>query len=137
MPPHPTFFVKKEVYEKFGQFNLELKSSSDYELLLRFMLLHKIKVKYLPGVMVHMRQGGYSNRSIFHRFAAHKEDYLAWKANGLSPKWYTLSMKPLRKVKQFAIAYKTIALKSIFPKPFLPAFWENELSGPQVGAEKL
>ena len=76
MPPHPTFFVRKKVYDKFGSFNLNLKSSSDYELLLRFMVLHNINVEYLPGVMVHMRQGGQSNKSMYHRLAAHKEIHL-------------------------------------------------------------
>jgi len=107
MPPHPTFFVRKEVYEKYGSFNLAFKSSSDYELLLRFMFLNNIRVKYLPGTMVHMRAGGYSNKSLRNRLAAHKEDYLAWRSNGISPRWYTLVMKPLRKVKQYAIAQKT------------------------------
>ncbi len=103
MPPHPTFFVTREVYEKFGNFNLRFKSSADYELLLRFMFINNIKVKYIPGVLVHMRAGGYSNRSFYNRLAAHKEDYLAWKVNGISPNWYTLIMKPVRKIKQFII----------------------------------
>lgn len=106
MPPHPTFFVRKEIYEKYGYFNLNFKTSSDYELLLRFMFLNNIKVKYIPNVLVHMRTGGHSNKSIKNRLAAHKEDYMAWKSNGLSPKWYTLAMKPLRKVKQYVIAKK-------------------------------
>ena len=72
--------------------------SSDYEILLRFMFLNKIKVKYLPGILVHMRAGGYSNRSIWNRIAAHKEDYKAWRSNGITPKWYTIAMKPLRKL---------------------------------------
>ena len=136
MPPHPTFFVRREVYEKFGQFDLNLKSSSDYELLLRFLLLHKIKVKYLPGVMVHMREGGHSNKSIFHRLAAHKEDYMAWKSNGLSPKWYTLTMKPLRKVKQFVITNKTSWLSDMLTNIFpLAAPWRNHLSNRAAGAE--
>lgn len=104
MPPHPTFFVKKEVYEKHGNFNLDFKSSSDYELLLRFLFLKQIKVKYIPGVLVHMRAGGYSNRSIKNRVAAHIEDYRAWKTNGITPKWYTLVLKPLLKMKQYIVA---------------------------------
>lgn len=104
MPPHPTFFVKREVYEKFGHFNINFKNSSDYELLLRFMLLNNIKVKYIPSVLVHMRAGGHSNRSLKNRLAAHKEDYRAWKSNGLSPKWYTLAMKPLRKIRQYLVS---------------------------------
>lgn len=106
MPPHPTFFVKKEVYEKYGNFNLDFKSSSDYELLLRFLLLKEVKVKYLPGVLVHMRAGGHSNKSFKNRVAAHLEDYRAWDTNGITPKWYTLAMKPLRKVKQYMVADK-------------------------------
>ena len=101
MPPHPTFFVKRELYDKFGAFNLQLKSSADYELLLRMMFMHQIKVEYLPDVLVHMRSGGQSNKSILNRLKAHKEDYLAWQINNLKPKWYTLILKPVRKIKQF------------------------------------
>jgi glycosyltransferase len=120
MPPHPTFFVKREVYEKYGDFNLEFKSSSDYELLLRFMFLNEIKVKYLPGVLVHMRAGGHSNRSLRNRIAAHKEDYMAWRSNGISPKWYTLAMKPLRKVKQYVIAEKNNYSNQLFFRNLFP-----------------
>lgn len=101
MPPHPTVFIRKEVYEKHGMFNLKFKSSSDYELLLRLMVLKNIKVGYIPRVLVHMRTGGQSTKSLSNRLAAHKEDYMAWLSNGISPKWYTLAMKPLRKINQF------------------------------------
>jgi glycosyltransferase involved in cell wall biosynthesis len=103
MPPHPTFFVKREIYDRLGTFNLDLKSSADYELILRFLFVNKISVEYLPGILVHMRAGGYSNRSWLNRLAAHKEDYHAWRLNGLSPKWYTLMMKPTRKIQQFIL----------------------------------
>lgn len=101
MPPHPTFFVKRELYDKLGKFNTKLRSSADYELLIRFMYKNKIKVQYLPDVLVHMRSGGHSNKSLQNRIKAHKEDYLAWRLNNLKPKWFTLFFKPLRKVKQF------------------------------------
>ena len=106
MPPHPTFFVRRHIYEKFGAFNLNLKSSADYELILRFLFVHKISVEYLPGILVHMRAGGQSNRSVFNRLAAHREDYNAWRLNGLTPKWYTLMMKPTRKIQQFVLKYR-------------------------------
>lgn len=101
MPPHPTFFVKRSVYEKYGVFNTSLKSSADYELLLRFLYVHKINVQYLPEVLVNMRSGGQSTKSISNRIRAHKEDYLAWSLNGLKPRWFTLLLKPVRKIKQF------------------------------------
>jgi len=101
MPPHPTFFVRKEAYEQYGKFNISLKSSADYELLLRMMYMHKIKVAYLPDVLVHMRSGGQSTKSLSNRIKAHKEDYIAWSINKLKPRWYTLLLKPVRKIKQF------------------------------------
>ena len=101
MPPHPTFFVRKSLYEKFGNFNTRLTSAADYELMLRFLLKHKVKLAYLPEIMVHMRQGGKSTASIKNRLIANKEDHLAWKINGLKPRPFTLILKPLRKIKQF------------------------------------
>ena len=67
MPPHPTFFVRKSVYKKYGLFNLNLGSAADYELMLRFLLKHQINVAYLPMVLVHMRTGGVSNACAIHR----------------------------------------------------------------------
>ncbi len=101
MPPHPTFFVKKEVYEKYGGFNLDLGSAADYEMMLRLMYKYAIKTAYLPEVMINMRTGGVSNKNIFNRLKANRGDRMAWKINGLQPKWYTLYLKPLRKVGQF------------------------------------
>jgi glycosyltransferase involved in cell wall biosynthesis len=101
MPPHPTFFVKKEVYERLGVFDLRLKSAADYELLLRFLYINKLVTTYLPRVLVYMRAGGTSNRTIRNRIRAHMEDYRAWSFNGIRPKWYTIVLKPVRKVLQY------------------------------------
>lgn len=101
MPPHPTFFVKKEVYAKFGKFNLEFKSAADYELMLRFIFKNKIKLAYLPIFTVKMRIGGKSNVSIKNRLFANSEDKKAWEVNGLKPYFFTILVKPLRKIWQF------------------------------------
>lgn len=101
MPPHPTFFVRKEVYEKFGGFNTELKLSADYELMLRLIHKNKIKIAYLPEVIVKMRMGGISNVSFFVKLKANLEDKLAWRLNGIKPGMMTTFMKPLRKIKQY------------------------------------
>ncbi len=101
MPPHPTFFVKKEVYNKYGLFNLQLSSAADYELMLRFIHKNNLKLGYLPENMVKMRTGGKSNISIFNRLKGNKEDRKAWKINNLKVKWYTLILKPLSKIKQY------------------------------------
>lgn len=101
MPPHPTFFVRKECYEKFGSYSLELKSSADYELMLRMCYKHKIRVAYLPKILVHMRTGGQSNASIGNRIKANREDREAWRMNDLKPAPFTTILKPLRKITQF------------------------------------
>lgn len=101
MPPHPTFFVCKSVYDNFGKFNLELKSAADYEIMLRFIHKHECSICYLPRVVVRMRVGGLSNVSIKNRLKANREDKKAWEMNGLKPKPFTLIFKPLSKVLQF------------------------------------
>lgn len=101
MPPHPTLFLKKEVYSKFGTFNLDFKTSADYELMLRFIHKHQIKLVYLNEFIIKMRIGGQSTASVNNRVKANLEDRKAWEVNGLKPKFYTLWLKPLRKIKQF------------------------------------
>lgn len=101
MPPHPTFFVKRKLYDRFGKFNLDFKSAADYELMLRFIQKHKIRLSYLPEFTVNMRTGGKSNVSLQNRVNANLEDRRAWEVNGLKPRFYTLYMKPLRKIVQF------------------------------------
>ncbi len=101
MPPHPTFFVKKACYQKFGAFNLGFKSAADYELMLRFIEKHRISLSYLPEYTVNMRTGGKSNASLQNRVNANLEDRKAWEVNGLKPRFYTLYLKPLRKIIQF------------------------------------
>lgn len=101
MPPHPTFFVKREVYEKYGLYSTDLRSAADYEFMLRVIHKHKISLSYMPRILTKMRVGGMSNVSLKNRWRANMEDRRAWKINGLKPKWYTLTVKPLSKLLQF------------------------------------
>lgn len=103
MPPHPTFFVRRSVYDVAGVFDLSLRSAADYELMLRVLLKHGLSAHYIPRVIVKMRAGGMSNASLWNRLRANKEDRLAWKLNGLEPYFFTLYIKPLRKIHQFII----------------------------------
>lgn len=101
MPPHPTLFVKKEVYDKLGSYNTDLRSSADYEFMLRVIHKHHVKVAYLNRVIIKMRAGGQSNFSVSNRIKANIEDRKAWRINGLRPGLFTLTRKPLSKVLQF------------------------------------
>jgi len=101
MPPHPTFFVRKEVYDRAGTFKTELRSAADYELMLRILVKHGFGTSYIPRVIVRMRAGGVSNASLPNRLRANREDRMAWRLNGLRPYFFTLYLKPLRKIHQF------------------------------------
>jgi len=101
MPPHPTFFVTKEVYSNFGLYNTDLRSAADYEFMLRVIHKHKISLSYMPRILTKMRVGGMSNVSLKNRWRANMEDRRAWKINGITPRWYTLTLKPLSKLLQF------------------------------------
>lgn len=101
MPPHPTFFVRKEKYDALGIYNTELKSAADYELMLRFMHKNEVKTGYLHRVITKMRVGGQSNVTLKNRIRANKEDRRAWELNGLKPGTLTMIRKPLSKLKQF------------------------------------
>lgn len=101
MPPHPTFFIRKRLYEQFGTFNTTLKSAADYELMLRMIHKQKITLSYLPEFTVKMRVGGKSNASVQNRLNANIEDRKAWEINGLKPNFFTRYLKPLRKIFQF------------------------------------
>ena len=101
MPPHPTFFVKRSIYEMHGSYALNLRSAADYELMLRFIHKHAISLSYLPRVITKMRTGGQSNVSLKNRWRANREDRLAWKMNGLQPGFFTLLRKPLSKLLQY------------------------------------
>lgn len=101
MPPHPTFFVRKSVYKRFGFFNLAMGSAADYELMLRFLVRHRLYAAYIPEILVKMRTGGASNSSLVNRLRANRMDRLAWSINGLQPYPWTLTLKPLRKLGQW------------------------------------
>ena len=104
MPPHPTFFVRRSLYERFGVFRTDFRTAADYELMLRFIHRHRATLSYVPKVLVRMRDGGASNQNLGSRLRANQEDRRAWEVNGLDPYWFTLYLKPLRKIGQFFLS---------------------------------
>lgn len=101
MPPHPSFFVKREVYENYGKFRLDMGTAADYEIMLRFIHKNKISVSYISEVIVRMRLGGASNANLFVRLKANLKDKKAWDVNEIKPYFFTLFFKPIRKIRQF------------------------------------
>lgn len=101
MPGHLSFFCKRWCYEQYGGFRLDLRTAADYELMLRFIHKHGIRLAYMDQVTIVMRAGGVSNRSLGSWLRANREDRQAWRLNGLQPYFFTLWVKPLRKIGQF------------------------------------
>jgi glycosyltransferase len=101
MPPHPTFFVKRKIYEKFGYFNTNFRIAADYELMLRFLEKYKISTHYIPDVLIKMRVGGVSNKSLRNMVLKSCEDYKAWRVNHLNSSFYTIPLKNILKIPQF------------------------------------
>jgi glycosyltransferase involved in cell wall biosynthesis len=102
MPPHPTFFAKRSVYERLGLFNLDFPLAADYELMPRFLYKHDISSTYIPQCLVFMRTGGACSPG-FNTFRNIIENYRSWKTNDLKINPLTFIMKPLYKTLQFKI----------------------------------
>jgi glycosyltransferase involved in cell wall biosynthesis len=103
MPPHPTFFVRKEIYAQYGDFDLRLPLAADYEIMLRLLEKKNISTLYIPYTFVRMRIGGASNKNIRNLLQNYHENVLAWKYNALRPAWYTLILKRVSKIAQFLV----------------------------------
>lgn len=110
MPPHPTFFVKKQVLIKHGLFLSNLSLSADYELMLRLIHFQGIFVQYLPKILVCMRLGGASNQTLTNRLKANKQDKLAWSNNQIKANAFTTILKPIRKMTQWIMPTYRIKL---------------------------
>lgn len=101
MLPHPTFFVRRAIYEKYQGFNPVFRISGDYELMLRFLATHKISTFYIPEVMVKMRVGGVSNRNLRYIVRKSYEDCMACRLNHLRGWFAAILLKNITKVPQF------------------------------------
>lgn len=84
-PPHPTFFVRRSAYERFGDFDLNYRIASDVELTMRFLEKHGARYRYLRRVMVRMRLGGTTNRSLRNIIYQNREIWRALKIHQLRP----------------------------------------------------
>lgn len=103
MPPHLSFYASRKLLDAVGLYREDFSCAGDYEWMLRALYNQERKVVYLPKVLMHMRTGGTSNASLKHRLTANREDRIAWKMNGFKPYFFTLWLKPLRKIFQYFV----------------------------------
>lgn len=102
MPPHPTLYVRRAAYEEFGKFNIKYRIAADYDSVLRFFSSRSFKSLYLPRILVRMRVGGVSNRSLKTILLKSREDMDIIRSNGIGG-LATLALKNLRKIFQFRV----------------------------------
>lgn len=100
MPAHPTFYVRKRVYDRFGGYDLAYRRQSDFELTLRFLAVHRIKSAYIPEVLVRMRSGG-ASRGLLHILEGNIESYRACRRHGLKVTPLFIAKKILSRIPQF------------------------------------
>ena len=101
MPPHPTVYIRKEIYEQYGGYRTDLGSAADYECLIRLFYRNRIHVGYIPKILVNMRVGGKSNATFRNRIKANNSDRKAWLVNGLRPPLGLRVTKPMSKLTQY------------------------------------
>jgi glycosyltransferase involved in cell wall biosynthesis len=101
MPAHPTFYVRKDIVDKFGGYESHYFTAADYEFMTRYLYHHRISAYYLPKLVVKMRIGGASNGNLFRRLRANRRDYLAMRKNQVPFPFIASVLKPLIKLHQY------------------------------------
>jgi glycosyltransferase len=100
MPPHPTLYLRRQVVDRWGAFDASYRIAADYDVVLRYFGRGGIRPTYVPRVLVRMRMGGESNRSIGRMLRKSSEDYRALRLNRIGG-LVTLARKNLSKLGQF------------------------------------
>lgn len=103
MPAHPSFYVRRELFEKFGYYKTDYSIAADFELLVRFLYVNRIKYKYIEMPFVKMRTGGISTRSWKSNYILNKEIMRACKENGIKTNYINIYSKYLRKIFEYRI----------------------------------
>ncbi|PTR11620.1 hypothetical protein C8J28_12612 [Cereibacter azotoformans] len=100
MPPHPTLYLRRGVFLRHGAYDTSFRISADYDAMLRWLANGHIRLAYIPEVLVKMRTGGESNRSLGHILRKSREDLRALRRNEVGGMG-TLILKNVSKLSQF------------------------------------
>ena len=100
MPAHPSCFLRREIYEKYGYFETDYKIAADYEILTRFMAKYNISYSYIPKVLVKMRMGGVSSANLKSNWILNKEIVRACRENGIETNMPKVLLKYFTKIFQ-------------------------------------
>lgn len=98
MPAHPSFYCRRAVYEKYGYFDTSYKVASDFECVLRFIYINRIKTAYIPRDFVTMREGGASSSGAQSHLAINRDHLAAFKKNGVRSNIFFLGVRYVFKI---------------------------------------
>ena len=101
MPAHPSFYCRREIFEKAGLYKTDYKISSDFEMMVRLFYIHHLRARYLPMDFVTMRTGGASTKNVRSRLQIIKEDVRGCRENGIYSNMLMTSVKYLYKIFEF------------------------------------
>jgi len=101
MPAHPTFFVRRRIFERYGGFDLRYRLQSDFELSMRLLEVHRVRAQYIPRILVRMRMGGISNNSYLDILRGNLEDYRACPNSAIDVTPLFILRKVLSRLPQF------------------------------------
>lgn len=102
MPAHPSFYVRRECYEKYGSFDTSYRVAADFENLLRLIYVNKISIHYIAKDFVTMRMGGASSSGISSYLRIAADHFGAFKKNGISPNYFLYFLRYLKKLFEFS-----------------------------------
>lgn len=101
IPAHPTFYCRRECFDKFGYYKTDYKIAADFDLLLRFIYVNRIRIKYLPMDMVTMRTGGASTNGLKSRMGGMNEHLRSLRENGVKSNRFILSLRYFYKITEY------------------------------------
>jgi len=101
MPAHPTFYCRKNIYNKYGNYNELFKIAGDFELMLRFIEAKKIKTMFIDKNLVKMKAGGISNSGFISKIKILKEEFFAFDLNKISLNKFSYLINKALKIKEF------------------------------------
>ena len=100
MPAHPTFYCKRNIYNKYGFYDESFRIAGDFELMMRFLEKHNITSKYINNRLINMRQGGISNKSFLNKLHIIKEEFKAFKNNNIKVNKIDYLFQKAKKIKE-------------------------------------
>ena len=105
MPPHPTFFCRRECFERLGYYKLGYRIAADYELLIRFLWKGGLRAQYIPEAIIDMRLGGISTKGLGSTITLNREIVRGNRENGVYTNLAMLCPKYAFKIFEFILPH--------------------------------